>query len=250
MEEKWLKKLHTAGRLKELRVQGITKRWVINILGVIALFFVIVFVVSAFTIRAYYYNAVESILNSGASTTATNYFSGRLDGGSSLEASAADFIDSFSYRDKTTIWIINNAGGVVTSSSGFAVEKVRMPDYEEALAGDTGRARYVGHITDNGEKCMAVTRIIYSDSVHRSDQIGAAFMGRIGCGHNQQLVQAAERRFRTIERVQQMQVAVMDRINRPAVNATAHFICHNTWVGHTWRRDFFLLSPAAAGACL
>ena len=79
MEEKWLKKLHTAGRLKELRVQGITKRWVINILGVIALFFVIVFVVSAFTIRAYYYNAVESILNSGASTTATNYFSGRLD---------------------------------------------------------------------------------------------------------------------------------------------------------------------------
>lgn len=120
------------------------------------------FVVSAFTIRAYYYNAVESILNSGASTTATNYFSGRLDGGSSLEASAADFIDSFSYRDKTTIWIINNAGGVVTSSSGFAVEKVRMPDYEEALAGDTGRARYVGHITDNGEKCMAVTRIIYS----------------------------------------------------------------------------------------
>ena len=121
MEEKWLKKLHTAGRLKDLRMQGITKRWVINILGVIALFFVIVFVVSAFTIRAYYYNAVESILNSGASTTATNYFSGRLDSGSSLEASAADFIDSFSYRDKTTIWIINNAGVVVTSSSGFAV---------------------------------------------------------------------------------------------------------------------------------
>ena len=57
MEEKWLKKLHTAGRLKDLRMQGITKRWVINILGVIALFFVIVFVVSAFTIRAYYYNA-------------------------------------------------------------------------------------------------------------------------------------------------------------------------------------------------
>lgn len=162
MEEKWLKKLHTAGRLKELRMQGITKRWVINILGVIALFFVIVFVVSAFTIRAYYYNAVESILNSGASTTATNYFSGRLDSGSSLEASAADFIDSFSYRDKTTIWIINNAGGVVTSSSGFAVEKVRMPDYEEALVADTVRARYVGHITEDGEKCMAVTRIIYS----------------------------------------------------------------------------------------
>lgn len=121
MEEKWLKNC-IQPRLKELRVQGITKRWVINILGVIALFFVIVFVVSAFTIRAYYYNAVESILNSVRPPRRPITFppTGQRQ---FLEASAADFIDSFSYRDKTTIWIINNAGGVVTSSSGFAVEK-------------------------------------------------------------------------------------------------------------------------------
>ena len=86
--------------------------------------------------------------------------------------------------------------------------------------------------------------------MRRRDQIPGALMGRIGRGHNQQLVQAAERRLSTIERVQQMQVAVMDGIKRPAVNANAHFICHNTWAGHTWRRDFFLLSPAAAGAYL
>lgn len=158
MKEKLKEKLHIT------KIQGITQRWLINIIGVIALFFVIVFLVSSVTIKSYYYNSVESILNSGASTTAINYFAGRLDAGSSLEESAADFIDSFSYKDKTTVWIIDNDGNVVTSSSGFAIGKVDMPDYREALTNETGRSRYVGKITDGGEKVMAVTRIITTTS--------------------------------------------------------------------------------------
>lgn len=154
MKKRLLQKLHIP------HVQGITRRWLINILGVIALFFVIVFLASSITIKSYYYNSVESILNSGASTTAINYFSGSLDSGTSLEESAADFIDSFSYKDKTTIWIIDNDGNVVTSSSGFAIGKVAMPDYEEALTNEDGCSRYVGKITRDGEKVMAVTRVI------------------------------------------------------------------------------------------
>lgn len=154
MKEKLLKKLH------KFNIQGITLRWMITILGVVALFFIIVFIVSSITIKSYYYNSVESILNSGTSTTATNYFSGRLESGTSLEESAADFIDSFSYKDKTTVWIIDNEGNVVTSSSGFKIDKVQMPDYEGALSEESGRSRYVGKITKDGEKVMAVTRVI------------------------------------------------------------------------------------------
>ena len=51
MEEKWLKNCIQPGRLKELRVQGITKRWVINILGVIALFLCDRFVVPLYHSR-------------------------------------------------------------------------------------------------------------------------------------------------------------------------------------------------------
>ncbi|MDE5995913.1 MAG: hypothetical protein K2G56_03250, partial [Eubacterium sp.] len=96
--------------LKSLRFEGITKRWLTNIVSVILAVLVVVFIIAVFSIKAYYYNSVESILNSGASTAAVSYFSTNLDSGNSLETSAAKFIDSYAYKDKTTVWIIDNEG--------------------------------------------------------------------------------------------------------------------------------------------
>ena len=151
------------------KIQGITLRWLINIIGVIVVFFIIVFVISAFSIKNTYYSNVESILNSGASSTAVSYFSANLDAGNTLEQSAAEYIDSYSYKEKTTTWIIDNDGNVVVSSSGFAIDKQKMPDYEEALSTDNGKAKYIGKIS-NGEKVMAVCRIIKDSN---GDTVGA-----------------------------------------------------------------------------
>lgn len=142
------------------KIEGITLRWLVNILGVIALFFIIIFVTSSFVIKSYYYNSVENILNSGASDTAVSYFSTNLNSDMSLEESATNFIDSFSYKNKTTIWLIDNDGKVVISSNGSAIENVDMPDYEIARSSDNSWGRYVGHITKGGEKIMSVCRII------------------------------------------------------------------------------------------
>ena len=87
MKSKILKELNT------LKLEGITKRWLINIIGLIFLFLVIVFIVASVSIKSYYYNSVESILNSGASANAANYFSTNLDSGTSLESSAARFVE-------------------------------------------------------------------------------------------------------------------------------------------------------------
>ena len=118
------------------KIDGITLRWLINIIGVIVVFFIIVFIISAFSIKNTYYSNVESILNSGASSTAVSYFSANLDAGNTLEQSAAEYIDSYSYKEKTTTWIIDIDGNVVVSSSGFAIEKQDMPDYTQALEND------------------------------------------------------------------------------------------------------------------
>ena len=82
------------------KIDGITLRWLINIIGVIVVFFIIVFIISAFSIKNTYYSNVESILNSGASSTAVSYFSANLDAGNTLEQSAAEYIDSYSYKEK------------------------------------------------------------------------------------------------------------------------------------------------------
>ncbi len=144
--------------LKSKKIEGITRRWLINIISLIILLFVIAFVFCSFVIKGYYYDSVESIVNSAASDTAVRYFETNVDDGNSLESSAALYINSYSYKNMTTLWVIDNDGNIIKSSSGFAIPKQDMPDYEEALAGKD-RAKFIGRI-GNGEKIMAVTRLI------------------------------------------------------------------------------------------
>lgn len=146
-------------KLKRLKPEGLTRRWVINILGVIAIFFIIVFVAASFAIKNHYYSNVESILSSGASNAAVNYFSSNFDAGNSIEEAAVDYIDSYSYKDKTTIWIIDIDGNVILSSTGFSIEKTDMPDFNQALVSSDGNGKYIGKL-ENGEKIMAVCRLL------------------------------------------------------------------------------------------
>ena len=146
-------------KVKSLKTEGITRRWLINIIGVIAALFIITFIVASFGIKTYYYNSVEDIVNSGASDSAVSYFTNNIENGNSIESSAAEFVNSYSYKNRTTLWIIDEDGNIVISSSGFKVDKQKMPDFDEAFSNESGTAKYVGRI-DNGEKVMAVTRAI------------------------------------------------------------------------------------------
>ncbi|MBE6741988.1 MAG: HAMP domain-containing protein [Ruminococcaceae bacterium] len=145
-------------KLKNIKIDGITKRWLINIIGVIAVLFIIAFILSSVAIKNYYYSSVENIVASGASDSAVSYFKNNIEKGNSLEESAAEFVDSYTYKNTTTIWIIDNEGKVILSSSGFAVENQEMPDFEEAMTNESGEARYVGRI--GREKVMALTKAI------------------------------------------------------------------------------------------
>ncbi len=156
-------------KLHRLKIDGITLRWLINIIGVILLFFVIVFIVFSFSIKSHYYSNVESILSSGTSASAVSYFTSNLEEGISLEQSAADYIDSYSYREKTTIWIVDSDGAVILSSSGFAIEKQDMPDFNQAMMSDDGTGKFIGRLS-SGEKVMAICRVINNQE---GDAVGA-----------------------------------------------------------------------------
>ncbi len=147
-----------AKKLKSIKIEGITRRWLINIIGIIVILFIVAFIASSFTLKSYYYNSVESIVRSGVSDSAVSYFSNNADDGKSVESCASTYMDSYSHKDTTTLWIINENGDVVLSSSGFAIENQDMPDYNNALKSDEKISRYIGRA--NGEKIMAVTRLI------------------------------------------------------------------------------------------
>lgn len=142
-----------------IKAEGITRRWLINIIGVIAILFIIAFIAASFTIKTYYYNSVENIVNSAVSDSAVSYFTKNVANGNSLQTSAAEFIDSYSYKDKTTLWVIDDSANIIISSSGFSIGKQNMPDYDDALKSSDSSAKFVGRM-DNGQKVMAVTKII------------------------------------------------------------------------------------------
>lgn len=141
------------------KVTGITRRWLVNIIGVIAVIFIGVLILGSLGIKNYYYNTVESIVRSGASQSAVDYFRNNLDKGLSIDASAPEYVNSYSYKNRTTMWIIDNDSNVIMSSSGFTVSKQNMPDYNEAMQSADGTGKFVGKL-ENGEKVMAVTRAI------------------------------------------------------------------------------------------
>ena len=145
-------------KIKGIKIEGITRRWLINIIGVIAILFVIAFVLSSLAVKSYYYNSVENIVSSGASDSAVSYFTNNIENGNSLEESAAEFVNSYSYKNTTTIWIIDDTGNVILSSSGFSVENQEMPDFREAMTNDSGEAKFIGKI--GKEKVMAKTKAI------------------------------------------------------------------------------------------
>ena len=117
-------------KIKSKKIEGITRRWLILIIGLVVLLFTIAFIVCTSLIKVYYYSSVESIVNSAASDSAVNYFENNINNGESLESSAALYIDTYSNKDSTTVWIVDNEGNVIISSNGFAVEKQKMPDYQ------------------------------------------------------------------------------------------------------------------------
>lgn len=146
-------------KLKSKKVEGITRRWLFFIIGIIVALFIIAFLIGTGVIKTYYYNSVESIVNSAASNSAVSYFENKANLGESIEDSAPLFMDSYAYKSSTTLWIIDNEGNVILSSSGFDVESQKIPDYEDALEDEDGKAKFVGKM-ENGQKIMAVTRII------------------------------------------------------------------------------------------
>ena len=178
MKKKLAQKLHS------IKVDGLTKRWLLNILLVVVVLLIAAFVAASVFIKNYYYESVRNILESGASANSAEYFSANLDSGMSLETSAAQFIDSYSYKDKTTVWVINNDGEVIASSNGFIIENCEMPDYTSAMSGSDGTGEYTGRITDGGDKIMAlIARAMHESGDLRGDGFVATVMSNIGL-HN------------------------------------------------------------------
>lgn len=145
---------------QSVRLSGITRRWIRSALMIIAAIYLVLSVLGFLVIRSYYIQYVDTKLNAQFTGSVSNFFSSYAKSGSaSLEDAARDYIRGYDQKDKIEVWIIDSDGNVLESSSGFAVEKQEIPDYEEALKSKRQRATYSGR-NQYGESIRSATFLI------------------------------------------------------------------------------------------
>ena len=132
----------------------ITRRWVINNLGLITLVLLVLDFASLYVIQNYYYGASQQYLNTKISSVTGVLSRYAQDADPSFSSEMRSTIENFSDKEKMELMAINSKGQVVLTSSGFTPEEnAAMPDYESAM--DGGDGYWVG--TVGKETVMAVT---------------------------------------------------------------------------------------------
>lgn len=150
-----------------MRFVGITKRWFLNVASVVVLILVFVSIALLISFRSYYYGVAEMALDTYSAEDISESF--RLYGDATndgFRTASRHFVENFRDKDSMAVWIIDESGNVVLSSSGFEIKgKVAMPDYETALGG-TNNAKWKGSLP-SGERIIAKTCVYnYPDGTH------------------------------------------------------------------------------------
>lgn len=135
--------------------KSITKRWIINNLGVIILALFVVAMAIIYAIQSYFYSSAKQYLVSKINAVTSVLSIHSQDSSANFSAEMRNMLETFNEKDKIELMAINSHGRVVLTSSGFSPEAdMPMPDYEEAML--SGEGSYIGKI-EGGEKILAVS---------------------------------------------------------------------------------------------
>lgn len=150
--------------------RGITRRWILNGLGVIVGLLVVFEVAFAVVIRSYYYQRVETSLYTRARSLSDRLSAEVKQDSFDFESSAWEEVEHFQDKDreKMELQVLDAGGNVLVSSTGFRPLADEKPDFVQALQAvqrntDEDRGVWRGR-NAAGEKITAMTVLVrYSD---------------------------------------------------------------------------------------
>lgn len=153
-------------------IKGITRRWLLNGMGVIFAILAVIWIFCALAVRSYYYNSVLQNLMYKARSNSNNFPTLLSAQSSDYYATAKRLVEGSLDKDKLELMMLNSQGTVLITSSGFMPESNAMPpDYALALKSSNGIGEWDGYDSETGEKIMAVTSILRDSGGSR---VGAA----------------------------------------------------------------------------
>lgn len=135
--------------------KSITKRWIINNLGVIILALLVIAMAIIYAIQTYYYSSAKQYLISKLNAVTSVLSIHSQDSAANFSTEMRNMLETFNEKDKIELMAINSKGRVVLTSSGFSPDAdIVMPDYEDAM--NSGEGTYIGKMP-GGEKILAVS---------------------------------------------------------------------------------------------
>lgn len=151
-----------AVKMKKLNLNGLTKRWVVNVLSVVFAVLLIFTVMVSVALHEYYDRAVERYIT-GQLNTAISMFSGYSSAGTDAFASGAkEYVESFTQHDTMEVQFLTGEGNLIVSTTGFLSDSYEnSADYKDALKSPDRTALWQGK-TAEGEQVMTAAGAIVS----------------------------------------------------------------------------------------
>ncbi|MCR4614633.1 MAG: HAMP domain-containing histidine kinase [Clostridiales bacterium] len=145
------------------KMSGITKRWIKGTLMGISFLIIAVSVVVLIFVKNYYNNTVSMTLLSNDTDLLSTFFNvNSIKTDEDFYETSREYIENFESKDLMEVWIIDDRGKVILSSTGFAVtDNVEMPDYNMALTSPIGRGEWSGKYM-TGEPVSTMTTVLPS----------------------------------------------------------------------------------------
>lgn len=141
------------GRLRGQR-NSLTRRWIRNAFGIIVVFLLLLEGAFAFLLRYYYYQSVQSALESRAELYRRTLELSESTESQTWQARSRDLIAHFTDKDKMELQVLDAKGSVLLSSTGFVPMLAQGRGKAQALA--SGNRLWQGH-NEAGEPIMALT---------------------------------------------------------------------------------------------
>jgi signal transduction histidine kinase len=162
--KEWALALYTKLRKAGIRhiFTGISRRWLVNVFGVILLVVVLVFTVLSVVIKNFYYSECQSKLRNSGEYMA-RYFEGHIyPQYKSTSAAFMAMVEDFEDKSIMEMQLIDLSGGEVYSSTGFKVNELNStPDLDMAMGGDMGS--WIGYFAPSDERVVSVSLPLYKE---------------------------------------------------------------------------------------
>lgn len=147
------------------KTKTIKSRWIKSILAFTVAILICLASVILYSVHNRYITAAELTIRARISPSVDHYFSYyNTDDEDFFALGANDFVESFAYKDKIELWVLDKNGRIVASSNAFGASSTRgFQDYKDALISynKTGISRSK---TGTGETVLALSYILRDDN--------------------------------------------------------------------------------------